>query len=338
VDYKLTEALTLTGGLRYTEELKAMDRVFGSCTTPANTSCTYLIPEGAPGSHALGRFEALTPSFTAAYRFNRNLNTYFRYAQGFKSGGFNGETDDPTEVQTPFKPEKQITFELGAKSSWLDNRAELNAALFQNNIRDLQESIFTAKGAAASEIRNAGQAIVRGLELEAAVTPVRGTRLSANYAYLDAHYNSFVDGGVQAKNDRAFVHAPRNTFNVVLDSRFLRTGWGTFEGVVDYAYTTGFFLYPYQLGNPDPAQGYNAGSQFADNTHVKGYGLLNLRLALTQIPVSDKVWGEVALWGRNVTNEAVAINKIDFGPGFGNMTPAYFNDPLTYGITVTAHF
>ncbi|MDE0856376.1 MAG: TonB-dependent receptor, partial [Nevskia sp.] len=281
VDYKVTQALTLTAGLRYTEELKALDRIFGSCTTPANTTCTYVINSG---THAIGRFEAMTPSFTAAYRVNPDLNTYFRFAQGFKSGGFNGETDDPGEVHTPFQPEKQTTFEIGAKSTFFAKRAELNVALFNNNVRNLQESIFTGQGAAASVIRNAGQAIVRGLEVEGAVTPVRGTRLSVNYAYLDAHYNSFVDSGVQAKDNRAFVHAPRNTFNIVADSRFLRTGWGTLEGTADYAYTTGYFLYPYQLSTNPSAAGYDNTKQFADNTHVKGYGLLNLRLALTQIP------------------------------------------------------
>ena len=347
VDYKLTEALTLTAGLRYTEELKGADRIFGcnagaGCTPAAGQTYQYLIPDG---THAVGRFEALTPSFTAAYRVDRNLNTYIRYAQGFKSGGFNGETDDPTQAGQAFQPEKQITLEAGVKASFLDNRAELNAALFNNNIRNLQESVFTGKGSAASNIINAGQATVRGLELEGAITPVRGTRISANYAYLDAHYNSFNDNCDpvsghcdQVKNNRAFVHAPRNTFNVVVDSRFLRTDWGTLEAVADYAYTAGFFLYPYQLSNNSSDIGYDPSKQFADNTHVKGYGLLNLRLALTQIPVGDKAWGEVALWGRNVTNEAVAINKIDFGPSFGSMTPAYFNDPVTYGITASVHF
>jgi iron complex outermembrane receptor protein len=249
-------------------------------------------------------------------------------------------------VARPFQPEKQITIELGAKSSFFDNRAELNAALFNNNIRNLQESVFTGKGSAASNIINAGQATARGIELEGAVTPVRGTRLSANWAYLDAHYNSFNDNCdtanppncIQVKDNRAFVHAPRNTFNLVADSRFLRTRWGTLEGVADYAYTTGFFLYPYQLSTDPNAPGYDNTKQFADNTHVKGYGLLNLRLALTQIPVSDKAWAEIALWGRNVTNEAVATNKIDFGPSFGSMTPAYFNDPLMYGVTASVHF
>ena len=347
VDYKLLDNLTLTAGVRYTEELKALDRIFGcsvgaGCMPPTGQTYQYLIPQG---THAIGRFEAFTPSFTAAYRVNENLNTYFRFAEGFKSGGFNGEFSDVTqksdpnitETKTPFQPEKQITFELGAKSSYFGGKAELNAAMFLNNVRNLQESIFTGNGAASSTIRNAGQAIVRGIELEGAVTPVRGTRLSANYAYLDAHYNSFIDADQQAKDNRAFVHAPRNTFNLVADSKFLRTSWGTFEALADYAYTTSYYLYPYQLTGPG-AQGYDKNKQVAANTRVKSYGLLNLRLALNQIPLGSSISGDVAVWARNVTNEAVATNLIDFGPGFGSLTEAYFNDPRTFGITGTVHF
>ncbi|WP_051748889.1 TonB-dependent receptor [Nevskia soli] len=345
VDYKVLDNLTLTAGVRYTEELKALDRIFGYCTGPACATpggYQYLIPQG---THAFGRFEAFTPSFTAAYKVSENLNTYFRFAEGFKSGGFNGEFSDVTqtseanitETKTPFQPEKQITFELGEKSSYFGGKAELNAAMFLNNVRNLQESIFTGNGAASSTIRNAGQAIVRGIELEGAVTPVRGTRLSANYAYLDAHYNSFRDADQQVKDNRAFVHAPRNTFNLVADSKFLRTSWGTFEALADYAYTTSYYLYPYQLSGPG-AQGYDKNKQVAGNTRVKSYGLLNLRLALNQIPLGSSISGDVAVWARNVTNEAVATNLIDFGPGFGSLTEAYFNDPRTFGITGTVHF
>src|SRR3546814_7240731 len=86
---------------------------------------------------------------SVAWQFTPNLNTYFRYAEGFKSGGFNGEFSDPTlssadnitETQTPFKPEKQCSFELGTKSMWLDQRVVLNAAVYYNKGRDLQESI-----------------------------------------------------------------------------------------------------------------------------------------------------------------------------------------------------
>lgn len=349
VDFHVTDALTLTGGLRYSEEFKALDRVFGCsagagprCTPAAGETYDYLIP---PGTHANGRFEALTPTATIAYRINNSLNTYFRYAEGFKSGGFNGEysntypvappgdpNDNINETLTPFKPEKQRTFELGAKSSYYGGKAELNVALFQNSIKNLQESIFTASGAAASVIRNAGAAIVRGAEIEGGVTPVKGTRISGNYAYLEAYYKTFVDSGQNVPDNRAFVHAPRNTFNLLIDSKFLRTRWGTLEGQADYAYTASYYLYPYQLTNTDPSK------QLASNTEVKSYGLLNLRLALTQVPLGTAASGELALWARNVTNEAVATNMIDFGPGFGSLTEAYFNDPRTFGITGTVHF
>ncbi len=349
LDFRVTDALTLTGGLRYSEEFKALDRIFGCsagagprCMVPAGQTYDYLIPAG---THANGRFEALTPTATIAYKFSNNLNTYFRYAEGFKSGGFNGEysntypvappgdqNDNIDETKMAFKPEKQRTFELGAKSSYYGGKAELNVALFQNNIKNLQESIFTASGAAASVIRNAGAAIVRGVELEGGVTPVKGTRVSGNYAYLDAYYKTFVDSGVNVPENRAFVHAPRNTFNLVVDSKFLRTRWGTLEGVIDYAYTSSYYLYPYQLTATDPSK------QVAKDTEVKSYGLLNLRLSLTQVPLGNSASGEVALWARNVANEAVATNLIDFGPGFGSLTDAYFNDPRTFGITGTVHF
>jgi iron complex outermembrane receptor protein len=37
-------------------------------------------------------------------------------------------------------------------------------------------------------------------------------------------------------------------------------------------------------------------------------------------------------------DEKVADNFIDFGPAFGNLTSAYFNDPRTYGISGIIRF
>lgn len=342
VDWHVIGGLTLTAGLRYTEELKALDRIFGYNTAPGSPY-TYLIPAG---THADARFEATTPSFTAAYQFNRGLNAYVRYAEGFKSGGFNGEYSDTTqssaaniaETQTPFKPEKQRSLELGLKSTFADGRAQLNVALFQDNVKDMQVSIFTATGAAASIISNAGDATVRGAEVEAAFVPVRGTRVSFNYAYLEAYYNTFVDDGQNVPDDRAFVHAPHNTFNVTVDSKLWHTRYGVVEGNVDYTWTGSYYLYPYQLSADPSTAGYDDTKQFAANSEVKSYGLLNMRLALAQIPLSDRASGELAIWGHNLTNQAVATNFIDFGPGFGNLTEAYFMDPLTFGGSFTVHF
>ena len=345
VDYKLFDPLTLTAGIRYTEESKKLDRVFGcnsyfyaSCTTTPG-SYVYLIPAGTHGERT---FEATTPVVSIAYKFNDNLNSYIRYAYGFKSGGFNGEYSDPTassqanidETLTPFKPEKQKSLELGVKSEFLHKRAQLSAAVFQNKAKDLQESVFVGAGAASTVVRNAGAATIRGIELEGAFVPMAGTTLHLNYTYLDPKYDEFIDGGQNVKDNRAFPHAPRNAFNAVIDTRLARFDWGSVRAVADYAYTSSIYTYPYQLVSPvnPPTQ------QVASNSEVKGYGLLNLRLALVQVPLGQSAEGELALWGRNVTDEKVAANFIDFGPGFGNLESAYFIDPRTYGITGTVRW
>lgn len=348
LDYRPLDPLTLTAGVRYTEERKRLDRIFG-CNSAFYPNCmaapgtfNYLIPAGTHGSRS---FEATTPVFAAAWKFSEQLNVYARYAYGFKSGGFNGEFSDPTqssaanvqETLTPFKPEKQKSLELGAKSNFLDDRAQLSLALFRNQATDLQESVFVGSGAAATVIRNAGRATIKGLELEGAFVPVAGTTVRANYAWLDPRYDQFIDtdpGTGQPhdyKNDRAFPHAPRNSFNVVIDSELARFAWGRVRALADYAYTSSIYTYPYQL---DPAgPDFNPAAQVAADTRVKAYGLLNLRLSLAQIPLGSSAYGELALWCRNCANEDVAANFIDFGPGFGHLTDAYFIDPVTYGLT-----
>lgn len=114
---------------------------------------------------------------------------------------------------------------------------------------------------------------------------------------------------------------------VYMDGVYLGKSQGSAFDVVDLN----------QLSGPG-APGYDNTKQVASNTEVKSYGLLNLRLALTQVPLGTAASGELALWARNVTNEAVATNMIDFGSGFGSLTEAYFNDPRTFGITGTVHF
>jgi iron complex outermembrane receptor protein len=335
-DWQPLEPLTLTAGVRYTREKKGLDRVFGHRQSTAQPY-TYYMPEGykTPGT----TFTATTPMFSAAWRFNEQLNVYARYAEGFKSGGYNGEysslTDTPEanqqETNTPFRPEKQKSIELGAKTSFLGGKALLNAAAFQNKLVDLQASIFTAQGAAASVIRNAGKATVKGIEIEGAMILFEGTQLRANYAWLDPHYDEFIDAGQNVADNRAFVHAPETSYNLVLDSELLTTGWGTLRLVADYVWTDSFYTYPYQL-KPDPNPP-GQQKQEAENTRVAAYGLLNTRLALAAIPLGGTRLGEISLWGRNLLDDATPNNYIDFGPTFQNLTIANFVEPRTFGIS-----
>ena len=370
VDWTLLERLTLTAGVRRTEERKDLDRVYGFTAAPTGVPqppYTYYMPEGyrAPGAD----FSATTPMGAIAYRWTDWLNTYVRYAEGFKSGGFNGEFSNLTgsqqeheeETNTPFRPEKQQSWEIGAKTAFWDGRALFNVAAFHNKLDDLQASIFTAGGAAASVIRNAGKATVEGLELELAMIPFEGTQVRANYAYLDASYDEFIDavcdtntapGQTQPNscqdenvaNNRAFVHAPRSSWNVVLDSDLHAFDWGTVHATVDYVWTDSFYTYPYQLTVPGSAPGcegnaggarpcYDSTKQSAPDTQVPAIGILNAKVGLVAIPLGGTRLGEISLWARNALDEDSPNNFIDFGPGFSSLTVANFVEPAAYGVT-----
>ncbi|MBV6423941.1 MAG: Colicin I receptor [Steroidobacteraceae bacterium] len=328
VDYKATDALTLTAGLRYTREEKNTERYLTFSTAPG-APYFPLIPLGTVADDT---FSDTTPVFIVAYRFSDAVNAYAKYSGGFKSGGFNGEANTTPEAVMPFQPEKVKAYELGLKTSFAGGQGIVNLAAFQNDVDDMQLSIFTASGASASIVRNAGKATVRGVELEAMWSPSDALKLQANYAYLDGEYDKFIDEGVNQADNRAMIHAPKNSFNALIDGRIVRTGWGDLRGVLDYSWSDDYYTYPYQLASSGP--NYNPLRPIAGDTLVKSYGVLNARLALTDIPVGG--WtGEVALWSRNLTNEEHIINYIDFGPSFGSLTDAYYLEPRTYGVEVT---
>lgn len=345
IDFRPIDPLTLTAGVRHTREKKSLDRIFGLSQDPTQ-GFFYIIPEGTGASDT---FSATTPMFSAAWRFNDAVNVYARYAEGFKSGGFNGEfsqapSGDPSEdiaelialniaeTQTPFKPEKSKSIEAGVKTRLAGGRVQLDAAIFQNRVDDLQTPIFLGSGAAATVVRNAGKATIRGFELEAAVVPLDGTTIRANLSLLDPEYDEFIDAGVNQANNRAFVHAPDFTYNIVVDSELMQGAWGVLRATLDYAYTDAFFTYPYQLDGSNPA------AQLASNNEVKGHGLLNLRLALMDAPLGSTTTGELSFWMRNVLDEDTATNFIDFGPGFGNLRVANFVEPRTFGVTAQVRF
>ena len=257
---------------------------------------------------------------------------YARYAEGFKSGGFNGEAQAAAEVKTPYLPEKLKSVELGMKALFDENRVQLNVAVFNNKTTDLQQPIFTAKGSVATDIRNVGKSTAQGLEVEGQWRPTRDLRLQLGYGYLDLKYNEFMEQGINLANNRAVVQAPKHSLNLLADTVIARYGFGNLRGLVDYTFTSSQYLYAYQLTQTDPTQA------LAANTLVKSSGLLNLRLSMDNIKLGGGQMASASLWVRNATNSQHLANMIDFGPGFANLKTGYFVDPRTVGVSLNVKF
>jgi len=121
---------------------------------------------------------------------------YTSYAHGFKSGGFVGRITTPQAIG-PFGPEKVDTYEIGAKTDFLDRRLRVDVAGFFTNYRDMQlpeiAYIPNAQGVVlqANTIQNVPRAIIKGVELEATARPVDALTLTLTAASLNATYRDF---------------------------------------------------------------------------------------------------------------------------------------------------
>lgn len=343
LDYKLTDALKLTLGARYTHEKKDISRYFRVNYDAANDITSPLVVADIPyGVIPDAKYNNFSPAATLAYAVTDNVNVYARFARGFKSGGFNGETNvftaptascptGATELCNPYKPEKVDSYEIGLKTQLLDKRVLFNVAAFRDEHKDMQLSVFTASTGAASIIRNAAAARIQGLEFETVLRPVDTLTINGSLAILDAKYKSFIDGGVDVSDNRAFPHAPKTTASLGVDWKVIEGDWGKLNLYGDLNYVSRYYTFPYALVTPTPSD------QNAHSSESLGRTIVNLRATVSDIAIGGAK-ADISVFVRNLTKEANPSNFIDFGPGFGGILLGYFPDPRTYGVSVGVKF
>ena len=341
LDYRLTDALKMTLGARYTDEVKDIRRKF-AVGTPRFT--LFNVPYGGVPD---AKFNNFSPTATLSYEASDTVNVYARWARGYKSGGFNGETDvagligqpfnctsapgNSSELCNPYRPEKVDSYELGLKTKLADGKLIFNVAGFWDEHKDIQLSVFTAQGAAASVVLNAAAARIRGLEFEAVARPIPSLTINGSFAVLDANYKRFIDGGVDVANNRAFPHTPKATAALGVDWRVMEGDWGKLNLTGDYNHVSSYYTFPFAL------TGNRAVENVASNTRSPGRDVVNIAARISDFNVGG-ARTELSFWVRNLTKEDRPTNFIDFGAGFGGLTLGYFPDPRTYGATFGVKF
>ncbi|MEL6259073.1 MAG: TonB-dependent receptor, partial [Pseudomonadota bacterium] len=86
------------------------------------------------------------------YALERGGIAYFSVGEGFKSGGiFGGFLNTPDELE-PYKPEKNLAYEVGLKTRFFDDTVQFNGAVFFYDYKDWQDNLtaFSDAGAAFS--------------------------------------------------------------------------------------------------------------------------------------------------------------------------------------------
>jgi len=315
VTWRVTDTLGITAGLRYTDEEK--DAVL---TAP-------LVLGGRDVSQS---FDDLNPKVSVDYRFNDNFMVYASWSQGFKSGGVNGRIVPESLNTDTFDAEEVTAYEVGFKSDWLDNRLRLNAAGFFSDYTDFQTVtlILDTNGVPFFPVANAGDVDVFGFEIEAEALLFDSIRVIANAGYTDESIASVnpVAFALTFNEDTELPGAP--SWNTMLALQYTHpVNWGSllagsFIIDADWSYKTEHTF----LSIDDP---------FATQD---GYSVVNTRLTF----VHDSDDWEVAIWGKNVTDEEYAVFRQNLGgppfPPNQTFNLAHFGRPLEWGVTLRFKF
>jgi outer membrane receptor protein involved in Fe transport len=187
LSWDITPQLTLTGGGRLYRYDNSLVGFFGysagfssrtgvaACFGPpqvAGSPCTNLDKSTADNGfiHRLN----------LTYRITGDHLIYATWSRGFRPGGINRRGTLP-----PYGADFISNYEFGFKTDWLDHRLRFNAAIYQLDWDNIQLSFLGANG--LTEIRNAGNARIRGFEFDILARPVEGLTLSFGGAYNHAN-------------------------------------------------------------------------------------------------------------------------------------------------------
>ncbi|MCF8474028.1 MAG: TonB-dependent receptor [Emcibacter sp.] len=171
--YDFSEKLSLTLGMRYTDDTK-------------DIAGSGIVGGGAFSYSDTFKDSAFTPKIGLEYRPLDNLLVFGSVSNGYKSGGFATTTTSSDR----YSSESLWAYEVGFKSDMLDNRLRLNGTAFYYDYSDLQVQRVVNT---SLDVDNADKSRVYGAELEVTYSPVESLELGFSATYLDAKYSDFTD-------------------------------------------------------------------------------------------------------------------------------------------------
>ena len=309
VNVELLPRFTLIGGLRYSNEKRALFGAFGVEAFPELAAKT---------------FDSVTPRFSARYELKDGANLYATFSKGFKSGGFSASSLS----RTPFNPEKVTAYEVGFKTPSRGTfRGTAAAFYYDYSNQQVQAATTLANGTTVGSTTNAASSKIYGAEFEGTARLTGAFSITASASFLHARYSSFPNAFAQVPilvagvacrcgnigatlnaTGNQLVRAPDFTGTVTANySRPLASG--TVHASVTVYHSDHFFFTPdNRVGQP-------------------AYNTLGARLAFN---TGGERW-QFALWGKNLTDEVVYQGASILPLADGVM----FAPPRSVGIEVT---
>jgi iron complex outermembrane receptor protein len=324
------DGLDLTLGLRDTNEEKT-------------SHIERDAPVGAPGialalpPYSSGDLKVSNNNVSAllslGYKFDANMLGYVSASHGAKAGGINQSVPGKglTVASLYVSPEKANDYELGVKSTLLDQHLLVNVNVFWTDVTDYQATQLeqTLPGVFVQTLSNIGGVRTRGVETEVTAKPVDWLAFDLNASYNDAVYTSYSNAPCSVESSGAgkttcdltgqqVVGAPKWVVNPDVSVNHSVGGGVNGYALAGYSWRSSFF-------------------GTADNSEyglVRAYGLVNLRLGVRGDLGSNK-W-DVSLWADNALDKRYLVGGLS-GATFGAYS-LFPGTPRFWGATVRVEF
>ena len=327
-DTHLTNALTLTTGLRFSHEDKNGEYVRWQNANSVAQLSTLTAPQLAQfqlsnlSFSAATRNSALSGLATLGYKFDRDVLVYGTFSHGSKSGGLNITAGGV--LQPVVNPEKVDNFEVGFKSQFLNHALTVNADAFLTNVKDYQANVsLTNNNITIQYISNIPKVRSEGIEADLGYAPSKWVSVTASGAYTDAKYVSYANAPVAPEAPPAPASQIQNLSGVAL------------PGVSKFAYTlsadlaqpvaTDYEIYAH--ADFLHRSSFNSSATNSIYAIVPSYGVLNGRIGVR----SANRRYDLSVWAKNLTNTNYYIQRSV--STYGLITAAV-GDPRTFGATL----
>jgi len=320
LDYEVSDKLTINGGLRYSDDKRDWD---GELVQS---------PFGAPSFSESNNVQdsQVSGDLSASYVLNDETNVYARLARGYRAPSIQGRSLLFSANSTTADSETVDSVETGFKSVFLENTARVDGSVYYYVVNDQQLTAVGGTGNVAS-LLNADKSVGYGFELDSEYFVTADLVLTASVSYNHTELQDdtvAVPGcgggctvtdplngeGLAMIDGNSLPQSPEWISNVA--ARWTKEiGSGELYFYTDWSYRSevNFFLY--------------------ESTEFTGDGLLEGGVRVGYEWYTDGAEYEVALFGRNITDEEQLTGAIDFN----NLT-GYVNEPRFWGVEFKANF
>jgi len=318
VKYALSEQTGLRGGLRWSRDKKDF------------VAERFQSPFGAPPT---GRLTAnpsdsdLSWDVSGTHALNADTNLYARLARGYRAPSIQGRLVFSNAISQA-GPENVTSLESGVKTDLFDRRARLGFNVFYYTVKNQQLTAVGGEGN-TNELVNAAKSEGKGfeLDLDAYLTDNLRTSLGLSYNHTQIKDPNLViapcgngctvldpagpTAGTVSIDGNPLPQAPQWVGNATLRYGMPAADGGEWFAFTDWSYRSkvNFFLY--------------------ESVEYTGKPLVEGGLRLGYIWPNGRY--ELAVFGRNITNQVRVVGGIDFN----NLT-GFINEPRIWGLQFKA--